>query len=269
MKYFIDAFWPREPQASGREFALWYHAGKVNKTKKISIGDRVLLYETGKHPEHPAWKGAQTIFASVTVVGELVRVQEGVASVGGRLWDLKIPFKVDFIVDRNNGVDWDTIKAILNWRPKATFRSGPREIESSKFLTIENELKGIYDERDYFMSDVPSDTNAYLEGQRKVKSHWAHERNRKVVAEAKRQFKKKHGKLYCTACGFSFEEKYGDLGVNIIDAHHITPLSDIEKERVTRIEDLALLCSNCHRIIHSKQPSYDLALIKKAANQKK
>jgi len=54
----------------------------------------------------------------------------------------------------------------------------------------------------------------------------------------------------CQICGFSFEEFYGELGKGYIEIHHLTPLSDRENETNTRIEDVVVVCANCHRILH-------------------
>lgn len=56
-------------------------------------------------------------------------------------------------------------------------------------------------------------------------------------------------KLKCEVCGFDFEEVYGKLGAGYIEVHHKKPVS--EGERITDLDnDLAMLCSNCHRMIH-------------------
>ena len=55
--------------------------------------------------------------------------------------------------------------------------------------------------------------------------------------------------LKCEVCGFDFEDKYGQLGAGYIEVHHKQPVS--EGERITDLNnDLVMLCSNCHRIIH-------------------
>lgn len=59
-----------------------------------------------------------------------------------------------------------------------------------------------------------------------------------------------HG-LSCMACGFQFEEVYGELGKDFIEVHHIVPLPDPRQEIIVDPErDLLCLCSNCHRMIH-------------------
>ncbi|WHY79034.1 HNH endonuclease [Neobacillus sp. WH10] len=62
-----------------------------------------------------------------------------------------------------------------------------------------------------------------------------------------------HG-LSCVACGFNFEEVYGERGKDFIEVHHVKPLSTIGEEVVIDPkEDLVPVCSNCHRIIHRRK----------------
>lgn len=59
-----------------------------------------------------------------------------------------------------------------------------------------------------------------------------------------------HGKT-CQVCGFNFEEFYGKHGANFIEVHHLKPICNIEEdERINPSTDMAVLCSNCHRMIH-------------------
>lgn len=58
----------------------------------------------------------------------------------------------------------------------------------------------------------------------------------------------------CMACGFDFEDVYGELGRNFIEVHHIKPLYSLDDEVVIDpATDLVCLCSNCHRMIHRKR----------------
>lgn len=61
---------------------------------------------------------------------------------------------------------------------------------------------------------------------------------------------KYHG-CKCMACGFDFEETYGEIGKNFIEVHHIKPLySKDEEVEVDPKTDLICLCPNCHRMVH-------------------
>ena len=149
MKYFIEMFWPNEPQDSGREFALWYHSGKISRAKNLRIGDKVLLYETGNHPDHSYYKGNKRIFASVTITGNIQKVSKAITTiVGGKKWDYMIPFEVEIIKQRDQGVTLDVLRKLLGWKKGASIRSGPIEISKKVFHSIECLLKMDFNEID-------------------------------------------------------------------------------------------------------------------------
>lgn len=92
----------------------------------------------------------------------------------------------------------------------------------------------------------------YLAKEGKViyKLHKFRERNNKLNNKKKEQYLKDFGKLDCEVCKFNFFETYGELGKGFIEAHHRVPLSEIDGEQITKLDDLALVCSNCHRMLH-------------------
>jgi 5-methylcytosine-specific restriction protein A len=83
---------------------------------------------------------------------------------------------------------------------------------------------------------------------RKYAYHRKIERNR----TAARQAKKFHG-TRCQACDLDFAERYGDIGKGFIEAHHLRPIATLEEGVPVKYDvaaDFAVLCSNCHRMIH-------------------
>lgn len=70
-----------------------------------------------------------------------------------------------------------------------------------------------------------------------------------------------HGSDECQACTFRFEDKFGPLGAGYFEAHHLTPLSSLSPGEVRKYDyktDFAILCANCHRMIHRLDDSSDL-----------
>ena len=63
------------------------------------------------------------------------------------------------------------------------------------------------------------------------------------------QVKRRGEPIACSICDFDFSVVYGERGRNYIEVHHVLPLH-VSGETRTGLEDLALLCSNCHRMIH-------------------
>lgn len=98
------------------------------------------------------------------------------------------------------------------------------------------------------------DEEVFPEGRILYRLHRTRERNRDLVKRAKERAMHRHGRLACVACGFDFAQRYGPLGQGFIECHHTRPLSELLDEHPTRIEDVALVCSNCHRMVHRKRP---------------
>lgn len=88
------------------------------------------------------------------------------------------------------------------------------------------------------------------EGVGKEVLHKIRERNRAIIKQKKASVR---GNLRCEVCGFLFTEKYGKLGENFIEVHHVKPISEMKEGEKTRLEDLILICSNCHSMIHSRR----------------
>ncbi|VUF13576.1 HNH endonuclease [Methylobacterium dankookense] len=68
-----------------------------------------------------------------------------------------------------------------------------------------------------------------------------------------------HGALRCEACGFDFSARYGERGHGFIECHHTKPVSSLSAGERTKSQDLALLCANCHRMIHVARPWLSLS----------
>lgn len=96
--------------------------------------------------------------------------------------------------------------------------------------------------------------------------HIKRERNQKLVKHKKQKVLKQTGKLECEVCSFDFNEVYGQRGFGFIECHHTLPLSSLKGATTINLEDLALVCSNCHRMIHVKQPWLTIEELRKLRN---
>lgn len=110
------------------------------------------------------------------------------------------------------------------------------------------------------------------EGAVRLVTHLRRERDRSLVEAKKRAVLATRGNLSCEACGFDFAVVYGDIGDSFCEVHHLTPLSASSESTTTTLNDLAVLCSNCHRIIHRSTPMLSVAelsaLIRRTADNK-
>jgi 5-methylcytosine-specific restriction protein A len=94
----------------------------------------------------------------------------------------------------------------------------------------------------------------FPEGEILTRLHLARERNRTAVERKKEQVRAATGRLACEVCSFDFAAVYGTLGEGFAECHHTRPLAELPGLRVTRLSDLALVCANCHRMLHRSRP---------------
>jgi len=91
---------------------------------------------------------------------------------------------------------------------------------------------------------------------RRYRMHRRIERNPRAAKQAKRH----HG-VRCQACDLQFDERYGELGRGFIEAHHLRPISSLDEGVAVSYDvaaDFAVLCANCHRMIHRMADPSDL-----------
>jgi 5-methylcytosine-specific restriction protein A len=92
------------------------------------------------------------------------------------------------------------------------------------------------------------------EGAILTRVHRGRERNPRLRATKIRRVREETGRVACEACNLDFGERYGERGLGFIECHHSVPVSSLRPGERTRIEDLVLLCPNCHRMVHVQRP---------------
>lgn len=96
------------------------------------------------------------------------------------------------------------------------------------------------------------------EGRIMTRVHVSRERNSTLVKKKKAVALRQHGCLACEVCGFDFLQTYGERGRDFIECHHTLPISSLGEHGKTNLKDLALVCSNCHRMIHARRPWWSI-----------
>ncbi|MCP3743789.1 HNH endonuclease [Paenibacillus sp. A3M_27_13] len=127
------------------------------------------------------------------------------------------------------------------------------------FYSVEGKGNGIWGLKDFEANkeniEITEDDTGFPEGKKKLRLHLSRERRPAVVREAKKIFKEKNdGNLFCEICGFNFSSVYGELGEDFIEGHHVIPVSELNEDHKTKVEDIAMVCSNCHRMLHRRRP---------------
>lgn len=127
--------------------------------------------------------------------------------------------------------------------PQPAYVESVNQVEATSETLESNDL----------LPDIEVELSA-LEGRQKLITHLRRERDPKIIQAKKQQVLRETSRLQCEVCAFDFKEKYGELGSEFCEVHHLVMLSESDQLVETRLGDLAILCSNCHRMIHKTKP---------------
>ncbi len=179
-----------------------------------------------------------------------------------------IGLKYRYDLERDTAFDWLTGNLEIKWDlpANAKYIYLPRDFEITRLTGLGESTEELSEipRAISCLKEIISDRMeveealAFSEGALRYVTHLKRERNSQLVSEAKRKARR-DGKLYCAVCRFSFEERYGELGRDYIECHHTIPISTLAPNANTRIEDIALLCANCHRMVHRYKPWLSMA----------
>ena len=102
----------------------------------------------------------------------------------------------------------------------------------------------------------------YEEGRRYQEERSLFQRDPRLVQQAKDFYG-----CVCQVCGFDFAKIYGVLGQDFAEMHHLNPLSERPPEEQTsavrtNLTEVAVLCANCHRMIHRLKPALSVEQLK-------
>lgn len=112
---------------------------------------------------------------------------------------------------------------------------------------LDNEFEGVLP-----VLESPDEELSAIEGEERYRLalHKSYERNQKIIRQAK-QKAREESRFYCEVCTFNFADQYPGLGDDFIECHHKDPIAS-NGIRKTTVKDLALVCANCHRMLHRK-----------------
>ncbi len=161
-------------------------------------------------------------------------------------WATNTMHKFISVIDNKLELFYGNNKNNIDYEKNNNFQKINSENNSIQDQSDINDLEeinedDIFEEQEYVHLNI-------IDGQSSVVKLTRYERNPKNRAEAI----KIHGTT-CLACGFNFNDFYGEeLAKDFIEVHHIKPVSQGEYT-VNPKTDLVPLCSNCHSMIHKEK----------------
>ena len=150
---------------------------------------------------------------------------------------------------------------------------GGSKLDEEIFLEFQNDIINLSKISNLIINNLDSDETfeimdiddgdfEFQEGKLLSRIHRSRERNRKIIKKKKEKVLKETGSLKCEGCGFDFNLTYGKHGQGFIECHHLKPISEINHGEKTTLDDLSLVCSNCHRMIHRRKPWLSIEQLK-------
>lgn len=149
------------------------------------------------------------------------------------------------------GSDWFVSTHGISDKELSFFKWDVNKFKDSVTLKVtDEEIDNMV--QDEIIDQLKLEDKSYEEGKRYLAKHMCIERKAVVIKLAKSMFKAKNKRLFCEICTFDFNERYGE---EYIEGHHQTPLSQLKSKNSFEVsyEDIILVCSNCHRMIHKKK----------------
>jgi len=114
-------------------------------------------------------------------------------------------------------------------------------------------FRGIWPDVETTAASCPDVDASAVEGDKRLTRHFRIERSAALAQKKKRAVFATTGRLKCEVCDFEFKSRYGSLAEDFCEVHHKQPLSRLNGPTTTRLDDLAIVCSNCHRVLHLKR----------------
>ncbi len=118
----------------------------------------------------------------------------------------------------------------------------------------------LYEELAYNDSQIDENEKLNAVERKQYRLHYRIERNQSITKKVK-----DYKGYKCEACGFDFKSKYGEMGSQFIEAHHLKPISSLKigNTKINIKDDFAVLCSNCHSMIHKLKDPSDVQELKR------
>ncbi|HEY5721504.1 MAG TPA: DUF3578 domain-containing protein [Allosphingosinicella sp.] len=131
------------------------------------------------------------------------------------------------------------------------------DLEEALALYRRLSMSGGWSADDEIMNEAREERGSgTLEQAKRYRQHRAVERQ----SGHSKEVKKRQG-TKCKGCDRNLADVYGEVAQGLIDAHHLTPLASLadgEQVKFDPVKDFAVLCPNCHRVIHRMDDPSDL-----------
>lgn len=220
----------------------------------IAVGDRAFLWRAGNE------SGAIAIGIVVEPPTRADRVKHPEA-LGDDLWIAERPDPAE----KKTGIRIEELRVSPSEMVPRSLVKADSLLATTTLITMPNstvfrlsarETEAL--ERLWGFSPALSEASSISEGERKLRAHFVRERSPRLRADKISAFRSEHGQLRCEICGHAEVGVYPtSFGDKMFEVHHRAPLAKTTEPVCTTLADLAVLCANCHRSVHSTKAVED------------
>ncbi|TGC09458.1 HNH endonuclease [Methanolobus halotolerans] len=181
--------------------------------------------------------------------GDIIYVKQGTEIVGKGKITRGYKYKPDIV--KQDSVSWEHYLKV-DW--DENFKPFTLDLGANQHIVLKLDSERIHKihKAEYdtnFVHDNIDEIMSAEEGKKYITEAIFRRRNSKLIKQ-----KKANSDCRCEACGMRYEEVYGEIGKDYIIAHHLEPIGDRDENTKTRLDDIALVCSNCHDMLHRTNP---------------
>lgn len=242
-KFDVDDYVTRYP-----ELIYWR---TPRHASQIAVGDRAVIWRSGPDA------GVIALGIVVEVPTPRTKVKHPEA-LGTDLWRAEQPDPAK----NNTGIQLQDIRLTLDegYLPRQVAKSDA-ELANATIITMPHgtvfpltRAQTAAIERLWGLSAASAliTFDAASEGERRLRAHYRRERSNALRNKKLAEARKLHGKYACALCGTDENFNYPSVfGQRIFEVHHLLPLAKAATPVRTTLDDLAILCANCHRAVHA------------------
>lgn len=230
-------WWSDLSDSATKRGTYWYTTWSTGRNKSIQRGDRIFLSHVGREPRGIVASGYAT---SDVYPDKHWQAHKRKAGTKG----LYICAKFDTLLNPSSQTIFDHsyldtgLLQNMNWSPRSSGVQIPEQIAAelerawSKFLRHGVSTRAVAEPR--AIEGLRTETVTYVRG-----------RNKKL-----RDLALQNAQGICEACRVNYQKVLKGKGVRVLQVHHRKQFAVTETPRITRLSDLAVLCANCHMLVH-------------------
>ena len=206
-----------------------------------------------KAPHSTCCRSSLRCLAYGMKAGDIIYAKEGRKIVGKG--EITSPYQYNTSILKGTECEWphyvrvDWYSDFKEFEDPIRIRNTIIKLEGEDLLKFKQMDSTIRKEDEKDSSEIKLRDVEDEEGEAFIREVTWRARKRKLIYTKKAQ-----SDYRCEVCGMKFEEVYGTIGEKYIIAHHKNPIGMRTEASTTTLKDIALVCPNCHVMLHKKDP---------------